>query len=315
MIVGWRYTCILYIIRIKIILHINFYKDKVKGNDMVARFMREQFGQRILKYKTLPVYETNSAADEKFSKLPIWTCWFSDGEMPQFVKSCLDQIRKMSNGHDVIVIDNSNVNKYTNFPDHIWKKYHEGKITSTHLTDFIRTSVLYKYGGLYLDITTFPTRPISEKFFSSDLFTMHHNGALSYIDISNCRWSSFMLGCRKGNLLMKAALDIFEEYWRRYDILVEYLLIDHTFKLLYNEIPSIKKMIDEIPINNANIWGLQNILGMACSAHQFEQLINDPNQDIYKLSYKSTLGTPLRSNNGTPTLLGRICSINDNDHS
>lgn len=312
MIIGWRYTCLLYIIRIKTILHINFYKDKVKEIDIIARFMREQFGMYVQKYKQLPAYELSSEIYQGPDQSPIWTCWLSVGEMPHLVKSCITQIRKMSNNHEVIIIDNDNIKNYVDLPEHIWRKYNEGKITTTHLTDFVRTAVLYKYGGLYLDITTYPIRPINEIFFSSDLYTMHYDDELNYIHISKRRWSSYMLGCRKGNLLMKAALDVFEEYWKRYDILVDYLLIDHTFSLLYDEIPSIKNMVDSIPTNNAKIWRMQHNLRNSCSAEEFEQLINDPNQDIYKLSYKSTIGIPLRTTNGQPTLLGRICGIEDN---
>ena len=116
-----------------------------------------------------------------------------------------------------------------------------------------------------------------------------------------------MCGCRRGNLLMKAALETFTEYWKRYNGLMDYVLIDYTYNILYNHVPSIKQMIDNTPFNNPHIWAQQACLDKPCTEKRFQELMADPLADVYKFSYKDSIGLPLHDENGTPTLLGRIC--------
>jgi hypothetical protein len=59
---------------------------------------------------------------------------------------------------------------YVSFPDFILKKWKQGVITNTHMTDLLRLELLIKYGGLWLDATVLCTGQAPEYFFSSDLF-------------------------------------------------------------------------------------------------------------------------------------------------
>lgn len=106
---------------------------------------------------------------------------------------------------------------------------------------------------------------------------------------------------------MKAALETFTEYWKRYNGLMDYVLIDYTYNILYNHVPSIKQMIDNTPFNNPHIWAQQACLDKPCTEKRFQELMSDPLADVYKFSYKDSIGLPLHDENGTPTLLGRIC--------
>ena len=106
---------------------------------------------------------------------------------------------------------------------------------------------------------------------------------------------------------MRAALDVFNEYWKRYDDIVDYVWMDYIFNMLYKKIPSIKKMIDSVPYNNPNIWILQTMVSKPYSEQEFKNIFADKSRFLYKLSYKDSIGIPLHDKNGTPTLLGRIC--------
>ena len=227
--------------------------------------------------------------------------------MPLMVKSCVNRIKEMNNGHEVVILTDRNVGKYIDFDPVVWQKYKEGKITRTHFSDFIRVAVLYRYGGVYFDSTIFPTRPLDDKFFNLPFFSNHTERTPNDPQIAHSRWSSFMCGCRRGNLLMKAALETFTEYWKRYNGLMDYVLIDYTYNLLYNHVPSIKQMIDNTPFNNPHIWDQQACLDKPCTEERFAELMAEPLADVYKFSYKDSIGLPLHDENGTPTLLGRIC--------
>lgn len=306
-VIGLGYTWLLWKNHTKFLLHRRTLDDQQKEVQRVVDFMEKGFADYVAKYKSLPVYDYDISQDQSWQESKIWIYWNNPDSMPLMVKSCIDRIRKMSNGHEVVVLTDKTLADYIDFDPVVWKKYKEGKITRTHLSDFIRVALLYKYGGVYLDSTVYPLRPLADKFFSLEFFSNHTAPMSGSAQIAHSRWSSFMCGCRKGNLMMKAALDVFTEYWKRYDRLMDYVLIDYTYNLLYDHVPSIKVMIDNIPNNNPKIWSLQPHLTDACSAEEFEKYMSDEDEDVYKLSYKDSIGMPLRDAEGNTTLFGRIC--------
>lgn len=307
-IMGFGYTLLLWKNHTNFLFRMRKPKDKFDEVEKVVRFMEKKFGVFADSYKNLPIYDYDISKDDSWKYNKIWIYWNNPDSMPQMVQSCVNRIKKMSNGHEVVILTDKNLGDYIDFDPIVWKKYNSGKITRTHLSDFIRVAVLYKYGGVYLDSTIYPTRPLSDKFFSLPFFSNHAEWNPRDPQIARSRWSSFMCGCRKGNLLMKAALEVFTEYWKRYDRLMDYVLIDYTYNLLYNHVPSIKKMVDETPFNNPQIWSLQTVLDKTCTEERFKELMAEPLADVYKFSYKDSIGMPLNDVSGTPTLLGRICS-------
>lgn len=306
-IMGLGYTLLLWRNHTKFLLRMRNPADKAREVKAVVVFMKRNFSAYVQKYKNLPVYDYDIAKDDSWKNAKIWIYWNNPDSMPLMVRSCVNRIKQMANGHEVVVITDKTLRQYVDFDPVVWRKYREGKITRTHLSDFIRVALLYQYGGVYLDSTIYPLRPLGDKFFELPFFSNHTTPDPASCQIALCRWSSFMCGCRKGNLLMKAALDVFTEYWRRYDHLMDYVLIDYTYNLLYDEIPAIREMIDSLPENNSKIWALQPSLANPCSVQQFADLLSDPKEDVYKFSYKDSIGIPLRDGQGNPTLLGRIC--------
>ncbi len=306
-VMGLSYTLLLWKNHTKFLLRMRNPKDKFREVEKVVNFMESQFGEFANRYREQPIYDYDITKDESWKNNKIWIYWNNPDSMPLMVKACIERIKQMANGHEVVVLTDKNLRSYVDFDSVVWQKYGEGKITKTHLSDFIRVAVLYRYGGVYFDSTVYPTRLLDEKFFLLPFFSNHTIWNREDAQISRCRWSSFMCGCRRGNLLMKSALDVFIEYWRRYDRLMDYVLIDYTYNLLYDHVPSIKAMVDAIPDNNPNIWSQQLYLGKTCSLEHFQKLMLDPMADVYKFSYKDSIGFPLRDTEGVPTLLGRIC--------
>ncbi len=306
-VMGFGYTLLLWKNHTKFLLRMRNPKDKFDEVDRVVKFMEEHFGTFADKYCSLPLYDYDITKDDSWKQNKIWIYWNNPDSMPLMVRACVERIKQMSNGHEVVILTDKNLHDYVDFDSVVWEKYAKGLITKTHISDFIRVAVLYKYGGLYLDSTVYPTRPLDDKFFKSPLFTNHTEWDGTEAQIAHNRWSSFMCGCRKGNLLMRAALDVFTEYWKRYDRLMDYVLIDYTYHLLYEHVPAIKEMIDNVPVNNVNIWGQQRSLPKVCRKEQFEKLLSDKTMDMYKFSYKNSIGFPMESEGGQLTLLGRIC--------
>lgn len=55
-------------------------------------------------------------------------------------------------------------------PNFILKKFENGYISITHLSDIIRVLLLYNYGGLWIDSTVLNISSINRKVFDSTFF-------------------------------------------------------------------------------------------------------------------------------------------------
>ena len=305
-IAGFDYTWLLWKNHTKFLLRMRNPKDKQKAFDRMNRFW-ETFLDVILPYKDQSVYPQgeNAASGEPAT---IWLYWNNPSVMPQMVRSCISLIKKNSNGCKVVVVSENTVKDYLQLDDVVWKKYREGKISRTHFSDIVRIALLYQYGGVWMDCTLLLTRPLPVIVTSSDFYTNRLN-VKDDVNVCAGRWSTFFIACHRHNLMMRAALDVFVEYWKRYDDIVDYVWMDYIFNMLYNHIPSIKKMLDEVPYNNPDIWILQTMIAKPFPKEQFDAIFADENRFMYKLSYKDSVNAPYYDSKGSLTLMGQVCSM------
>lgn len=310
-IAGFDYTWLLWKNHTKFLLRLRSPENKKAEIRRMNKFT-EGFLYVIKPYEKMSVYPPLSAGSEQAhsdcndKNSVIWVYWDDISNMPLMVEKCIERIRKNSNGHKVVVLTEETVSDYLHLDEIILKKYKKGKITRTHFTDILRVSLLYYYGGVWMDSTLLITQPLPEIVTSSAFYTNRQN-KWDYTNISGGRWSTFFMACHKGNLMMKASLDVFIEYWHLYDDLVDYVWIDYVYNLLYVNIPSIKEMIDSVPENNPDIWIMQTNIAEPFSNEEFEALFADKSRFLYKFSFKDSKDVPYRDSRGNITLMGRIC--------
>ena len=101
------------------------------------------------------------------------------------------------------------------------------------------------------------------------------------------RWTAFILGGYKNNLFFKYMKSCFDEYWKYHDKAIDYLLVDFLIATAYREIPPIRDLIDNVPINNLHRDALQAAMNAALPAEEFDKIIN-PDTVLYKLSWRET---------------------------
>ena len=88
--------------------------------------------------------------DDFEGKIPVWVCWWQGADTaPELVKICIDSIQKHIPKEKAVLrlITLENCMEYVTFTDAIIKKFQEGKITLTHLSDILHAELLYRYGG------------------------------------------------------------------------------------------------------------------------------------------------------------------------
>lgn len=239
----------------------------------------------IKKYKKEPMEQVPS--DHNISNY-VWVCWWQGEEhMSPIVRKCYQNIKKFNTNKIVVLITEKNLDTYVNFPEYILKKYHNGSITPTHLSDLLRTELLRKYGGVWMDITLLTWTSIPDRFYDFPIYTGRFVYNKADYNISKNRWTSFFLVARyPENILFRYLSDFWKIYWKYNNELIEYFLIDYAFDLGYCSIPAIKKELDMVPVNSCgkDVWRLLPILSQTYNPQEINDIIAE--NWMQKLSYK-----------------------------
>ena len=104
-------------------------------------------------------------------KVVIWQYWaqgLDSKSMPQLINICFQSVEKYSQDYTLIRVSDENINEFLEFPD--WLKEKVQHLTRALFSDLLRCLLLSKYGGLWLDATTFLTGVPPSYLFGSDLF-------------------------------------------------------------------------------------------------------------------------------------------------
>lgn len=248
------------------------YKHKI-----IITYLEKKYGRIIEQYKQNTRKESIIKSND-----PIWYCWLQGkNNMPLLVELCFQSIKKNSGDHPIVFIDIENVHNYISLPEFIWDRFKSGDIGAAHFTDVIRFNLLAKYGGIWLDSTIFLTQKIN---IHDLVFFSIKKKSSSDIYISQERWCCFCMGGGKNNLLFDFIVAFFNEYYRNHRRVIDYLLLDYIIDIAYRNIPHIKKIIDQVPYTNPNLYYLQNNLFLSSKKKELENVLKDTY--IFKLSYK-----------------------------
>ena len=250
-----------------------------KKDKYILEYLSQNYGYIIDKYKN----EEETAIYSK--KQNIWICWLQGEESaPQLVKNCIDSVRRNSNGHEVVIITKDNFKEYVDIPDYILEKYEKGIISHAHFSDIMRMSLICKHGGIWIDATVFCTKKIPDKILNQLFFTCK-SPMVETDYISNLQWTSFIIGGQKNSLFFRFNLEFYLEYWKTEKQLIDYLFIDYVIYLGYQNIKSIKNVMDSNEINNTRRDELYSIFNEEFNLERYNELL-ESNTYFYKLSWR-----------------------------
>nr|WP_262918831.1 capsular polysaccharide synthesis protein [Bacteroides sp. ET71] len=229
---------------------------------------------------------SNEACEPIEEDSPVWFCWWQGEEtMPDVAKACLNSIKMHADRHPVIVITEANHGDYVDLPDYIRTKVKQGKISLTHLSDILRMALLAKHGGIWIDSTVLIPCKHFNSFIRPDrkFWTCHH--VPIYHNISRGGWVGFFVACGRNNLLPSFMNDFFLLYWKTQTKLIVYLLIDYAFAIARKYIPSISRMVEEVPVTAMGPLG--KCLNDEYVDGEWRRFCTD--YDFHKLTYKIKL--------------------------
>ena len=248
-----KFKLLFFFILLHLYLNIFFLKFQNK-QPSISDIINDEFSGLIHRYKFLVNNKKNISDD-----CPIWVMQYQGIEnAPPIVKACIKSIIINAAKHPVIILNKNNLNKYLSLPSHIMKKYNKKLITTIHLSDIIRMGLLSKHGEYWIDSTYFLTSPLSSVNYS--LFTLKTIECYAKNTIHNCRWAMNFIAVPKKSFIAIYIYKALLQYWKKYNNLVNYFLIDYLMYSAYDKVESFKNLIDKHPYIVCNIFTLSGLL-------------------------------------------------------
>ena len=237
----------------------------------------------------------------------VWQYWGQGEEQaPELVKACFASVKKYCPDKNIIVLNDENVKDYIDIPDFIQDKLQKGIISRTHFSDYLRTCLLAKYGGTWIDATVYLTDSIPQEIENSDFFVFK---PLAY---SECKkvpsmkmlklleriptylspflcLSSWFIHSKSHNIILEKTKNLMEVYWSKEDSLFDYFLFHYFVTLAVLNDADCKKMYESMPnLANRNPHLLQNVLLDIYDEELFDELKGL--SKIHKLTYRKNEG-------------------------
>lgn len=273
-----------------------------RGSNQPMRswFFRKHYGYLLDEYKVsvLPTRKNDG---------PIWMFWWQGVEsMPPIVRKCYDlAVAHAPQAHPVVLLTKDNFTDYVQIPEYILKKVELGVITLTHFSDILRMALLYEHGGLWMDATLYSAATIPEKIFSKVFFSVRTPKEGDWV--SRCLWTGFFIGGVKGHPLFGFVRQLFFDYWKDHDELLDYFLIDVAIVMAYDNIPQIRKSIDEGVWKTDKLYVPQSNIDKLIDIERYQEILNG--WTFFKMTYRDYFGKLIADKqNGQYTWYGYMLS-------
>ena len=198
----------------------------------------------------------------------IYWCWLQGRDnAPKLYQTTFNSVKNNCHKHNIIIINQTNINEYVKFPSYIIEKYKNNMITNTHFSDLLRLELLIKYGGTWIDASVLITK-CEEKFFEKDLFFFN--------------LSSWFITSEKDSPVLKTTRDLLYEYWRRENYLCYYFLFHELLLISFQRYKN--DHLNMPDISNVHEHILQKYLMKKKKVTLYSNIIK--NISIHKLNVK-----------------------------
>ena len=249
----------------------------------IQKLLEERFGNLLEEFSDKrDVTLTNIGQDS-----PIWVLWFQgESNMPPIVRACVKSIKEHAGLHEVILLTRENIQSYIDIPSYIYEKIEKKYITLTHFSDIVRTGILSKWGGWWMDATVFCTSTIM--LYDTPFYSVKQTKTYSRYVKSGNKWTAYLLAVGLNNYVTDFIYKLFLEYWKKYDFMIDYYLVDYAIAIAYDYFPYFRKAIDNNPIDNDLVYQMEENINQPYSTELWHNLLD---QQFNKLSWKHPFST------------------------
>lgn len=201
----------------------------------------------LYQQKQLPIFEIKAKKQFTHQNI-IWQYWGQgiNDNLPDIVKLCFQSVDKYKNDFIIIRLDDKSLDNYLQFPKFITKKRENLAFKPAFFADLLRLSLLYHYGGVWIDATILLTAPIDRQILAQDFFMFSRSQNASdkafwenfnsdyfgwssqhYVNILN----SFIVA-KKHNKLISDCLNIMLNFWNTQNFITHYFFFQIMFDVL-----------------------------------------------------------------------------------
>jgi Capsular polysaccharide synthesis protein len=246
----------------------------------VLRYLRRTHRDLIDAYRSMP-----PPTPDDHGVRVAWTLWWQgESSAPDLIRMCLESLRENLTGVELRVVTRENVRTYATISDNMIRRLDRGNITMTQFSDVVRTALLSRHGGIWLDATVMTLHPVPESVFDQPFYTRKTYPNQHYLNVSDRRWSAWLLGGTPRNATFAFMNDMFEEYWRLHQRPLHYFHVDYLLALAYEEdLCGLRTVVDGLDYNNARTYDLLGLLAQPFDFTAFRD-VRESDTHFYKLN-------------------------------
>lgn len=205
----------------------------------------------------------------------IWVLWWQGiDDAPDIVKICINSIKQNRGTREVVILNKDNYKNFIYIDSTYEDMLNTGKISITQFSDLLRLNLLFERGGLWMDATYLVIDELSKNINDSHFFTIRHGMSKEY-PMSKGLWTSSLLGVAPKADEIRLFINIYDNYFKKHKVLVDYLLIDYIFATCCDHCNEIKRMFTNVPKNNENVNELLKIMNKPYSKEIIEKSIGE----------------------------------------
>ena len=266
-----------------------------KSDKMFYDFRRKILLDFVLKLrKESQLVDSSDEKEEVVTEFPkmIWTMWQQgEAQIPETVQASMKTIKDFAKRNDCkfYLLTDENLADFINIPSDITDKYKKKKLSAAHYSDIIRFSLLYKYGGIWMDATLFVSPYATLEMFEGDFFTLNHPPiGTNQMErtVGDFKWAGFFLAGKKGKPYFKHIRDLYLYYVRKYPVFIHYLMMDYFILSEYKCNPYFENLVDRLPIlaPAERVWFLRDHAHDLFDEKEWEEVLKTT--PIMKTTYK-----------------------------
>lgn len=214
-------------------------------NKQIRKILKANFVKWYLRKYVKQAAKTKLDFKDTESKNIIWQYWEQGLEnAPELVKVCIKSVEKYKNGNEHIILDKNNIKEYTDIPDFIWKLNEKGIIKSAHMSDIIRTYLLTKHGGVWVDATVLFTANLPKYITNSNLFVFQN---VLKNDVDGLNMASYFIASKPHNIILEKTKWLLNKYWQENNFLNNYFMFLYAFTMITQANSELKAEYAKIP--------------------------------------------------------------------
>ena len=205
---------------------------RIKNKNVYSEYTRcKEYNKLQKKYSSQISEGVDTSLEQKKSN-KIWICWLQGiNNAPDLVKACVNSVKLSMPGKEIIILTNENISQYIEIPQFIIEKKNKGIISFAHYTDILRTALLCKYGGGWIDSTVLCTSNGLPEYIENNSLFVYKQLDIYKKDIAPVELSNWLIFSYSNNPILLLTLKLLYLYWEDHNHLTHYFIYHILFTL------------------------------------------------------------------------------------